>query len=142
MSEAEYVSVPKERYMELLEKEKKYDASKKRKKKDDKRGDLLTFGEYRNVKLSEAEYERLSREYGADADEAIKILDEYIENKGDKYKNHNLTIRSWVMDAVGEQKIKRAKMKDEERRYGIGGNTGLNFDLSDIFECPRAKENG
>ena len=31
-------------------------------------------------------------------DEHIKILDEYIETSGKKYKNHSLVIQKWVHD--------------------------------------------
>ena len=38
--------------------------------------------------------------------EAIKYLDEYIQMKGAKYKDHNLTLRKWVFDAVKRDKSK------------------------------------
>lgn len=63
-----------------------------------------TFGEYRNVKLTDSEYNRLAGDYGEDLrNEAIKFFDEYIEEKGYKSKSHNLAIRRWVIDAVKER---------------------------------------
>ena len=67
------------------------------------------FGEYKHVKLTEDELERLQLDYGSvETDEAIKYLDEYIEMKGTKYKNHNLVLRKWVFDAVKEKNHKKS----------------------------------
>jgi hypothetical protein len=65
------------------------------------------FGDYKHVRLTEDEFNRLENEYGSvNTEEAIKYLDEYIEMKGTKYKNHNLVLRKWVFDAVKEKKRK------------------------------------
>jgi hypothetical protein len=59
------------------------------------------YGEYRHVKLSDAERDRLFNDYGeGDTLAAIKYLDEYKERKGYKSKNDNLTLRKWVFDAI------------------------------------------
>ena len=39
-------------------------------------------------------------------DDCIRFLDEYIEMKGYKAKNHYLCIKKWVLDAVKEQRRK------------------------------------
>ena len=63
------------------------------------------YGEYNHVLLTDTEYKHLVNDYGQDAThDAIKYLDEYIEMKGAKYKNHNLVLRKWVFDAVGSKK--------------------------------------
>lgn len=68
-------------------------------------------GEYKHVLLTDDEYEKLVNENGqATADEVIKFLDEYIEDKGYKSKSHYMAIKRWVLDAVNERKAKnRAK---------------------------------
>lgn len=59
------------------------------------------YGEYNHVLLTDKERERLVNDFGEEVTHnAIKYLDEYIEMKGAKYKNHNLAIRKWVIDAV------------------------------------------
>lgn len=66
-----------------------------------------TFGEYRHVRLTDAEVERLHNDYGIEkTDAAIKYLDEYIEMKGTKYTSHNLVLRKWVFSAVDERQRK------------------------------------
>ena len=65
------------------------------------------YGEYNHVLLTDVERDRLFNDYGeADTLSAIKLLDEYIEETGKKYKNHNLTMRRWVFDALKERKGK------------------------------------
>ena len=65
-------------------------------------------GEYNHVKLTDAEYNKLTDDFGSELrDKAIKLLDEYIEEKGYKSKSHNLAIRRWVMDAVRERESKK-----------------------------------
>lgn len=63
------------------------------------------YGEYRHVKLTDSEREKLFSEYGElETMEAIKFLDEYIEMKGYKAKSHYLALRKWVFNAVRESK--------------------------------------
>lgn len=90
--------VHKQEYKEL-----KNEKNEKNKEKEINK-EKEVFGEYRNVKLTDAEYVRLADDYGEDLrHELIKYLDEYLEENPaykKKTKNHNLTIRRWVVDAV------------------------------------------
>lgn len=56
------------------------------------------YGEYQHVLLTDKEHTHLLDLYGNSLDEHIKILDEYIETSGKKYKNHSLVIQRWVHD--------------------------------------------
>lgn len=56
------------------------------------------YGEYSHVLLTDKEHTHLLDLYGDSLDEHIKILDEYIETSGKKYKNHSLVIQKWVHD--------------------------------------------
>lgn len=59
------------------------------------------YGEYNHVLLTDKQRDTLFDEYGEmETMEAIKYLDEYIEMKGYKAKNHYLCIRKWVFDAL------------------------------------------
>ena len=84
------------------------------------------YGEYKHVKLTDSELEKLKSEYSNYLD-LITYLDEYIEMKGYKAKNHYLCIKKWVVNAVKEhnfksnskpewidKKIERDDMSDEE----------------------------
>lgn len=63
------------------------------------------YGEYKHVRLTDTEYQKLCEEYGdIDTGRAIRYLDEYIEMKGYKAKSHYLCIRKWVFDAVKREK--------------------------------------
>ncbi len=94
---------------------------KKNNKKEKEKENKITFGEYQNVKLTQAEYDRLANDYSADIrDKCVKFLDAYIEEKGYKSKSHNLAIRRWVVDAVNRQNGK--------------GNNQRNL-IDELWEC-------
>ena len=57
------------------------------------------YGEYKKVLLKDDELEKLKKDY-SNWQELITYLDEYIEMKGYKAKNHYLCIKKWVVDAV------------------------------------------
>ena len=53
-------------------------------------------GEYSHVLLTDLQHEKLVADFGRKkAEQLIKRLDEYIQMKGAKYKDHNLVMRSW-----------------------------------------------
>lgn len=64
-------------------------------------------GEYKHVRLTDEEHDKLVSEYGEDTtNDAIRLLDEYIEEKGTKYKSHYLAMKRWVFSAVEERQNK------------------------------------
>lgn len=66
-------------------------------------------GEYSHVLLTEDQEQKLIDEYGEIVTaKAITFLDEYIEMKGYKAKNHYLAIKKWVIDAVKEREPKQS----------------------------------
>lgn len=84
-------------------------------------------GEYGHVLLTDEQEQKLMDEYGEIVTiKAIEFLDEYIEEKGYKAKNHYLTIRRWVIDAVKER-----APKDR----GLGSS----FDTDEFFEAALQK---
>lgn len=69
------------------------------------------YGEYSHVLLTDTQLERLVDDYGkTETQEAIKFLDEYIQMKGYKARDHNLAIRKWVFRAIDEHRSKVVKM--------------------------------
>lgn len=70
------------------------------------------YGSEKNVFLTQAEYDRLKNEYPC-ADEAIEFLSGYIVEKAYVTKDHNRTIRRWVIEAVEKkQPNKQQSIKD------------------------------
>ena len=83
-------------------------------------------GEYQHVLLTDSEIEKLIEEHGKEMTvKLIKFLDEYIEMKGYKAKNHYLAIKKWVVDAVRE--------REGKRKVNTGVPTGSQDDLDDFF---------
>ena len=70
------------------------------------------------MKLTEEEKERLIDDYGESFFEmCVKVLDEYKEQTGKKYKNDNLAIRKWVVDAVKKKGVKSNGNKEQRKYY-------------------------
>ncbi len=57
-------------------------------------------GEYRNIRLSDEEYETLKKEI-PNADDYIERLSEYIESTGREYASHFATVRRWFKQDKG-----------------------------------------
>lgn len=65
------------------------------------------YGEFKHVRLTEDEHERLIKDYGEEVtNEAIKAVDEYCESSGKRYKNYSLAIRNWGV-REGKERIER-----------------------------------
>ena len=74
------------------------------------------YGEYSHVLLTDKEHTHLLELYGDSLDEHIKILDEYIETSGKKYKNHSLVLQKWVHDEW-EKRNKSKPVKLDSKFY-------------------------
>ena len=63
----------------------------------------LTFGEYRNVFLTEKEYKQLKTDFSG-LDSLIEQLSAYIQSTGKKYADHAATLRIWAKRQMSKQK--------------------------------------
>lgn len=69
--------------------------------KNEKNDKKNIYGEYKHVRLTQKQYDKLITDYGEESLlAAIKYLDEYMQMKGRTYSDHNLVLRKWVFDAV------------------------------------------
>ena len=73
------------------------------------------YGEYEKVLLTDAEHDKLVNEYGVEfTDKCISHLDCYIKEKGSyKSKDHYLSIKRWVVDAVNERETRKSKTSSD-----------------------------
>lgn len=95
------------------------------------------YGEFQHVLLTDKEHTHLLDLYGDSLDEHIKILDEYIETSGKKYKNHSLVIQKWVHD----EWMKRNKDKPTtlDSKLYAEQNTKTDKEVQDEFNRLRAQ---
>lgn len=95
------------------------------------------YGEYSHVLLTDKEHTHLIELYGDSLDEHIKILDEYIETSGKKYKNHSLVLQRWVHD----EWMKRNKDKPItlDSKFYVEQNTKTDKEVQDEFNRLRAQ---
>lgn len=63
--------------------------------KESKKQTKHRYGEYKNVLLTDTEFDKLKEEYPTDYGDRIERLSFYIESTGKSYKNHLATIRNW-----------------------------------------------
>ena len=72
-------------------------------------------GEFGHVLLTDDELSKLSADLGEPTvSEYIKRLDEYIEQKGAKYRNHSLTIRNWAKRDTERGQPKQPALQPEK----------------------------
>ena len=81
-----------------------------------------SFGEFKNVKLTEQEYKNLIIDYGElKANEFITRLDNYIESTGKRYKSHYATILNWIRKEQADKKqsgkVKKTRFEDIQEMY-------------------------
>ena len=62
------------------------------------------YGMYKNVLLSDEDYQKLQAEFPHDYSERIDRLSEYIASTGKKYKSHLATIRAWARKDTTQKK--------------------------------------
>ena len=94
------------------------------------------YGEFQHVLLTDKEHTHLLDLYGNSLDEHIKILDEYIETSGKKYKNHSLVIQKWVHD----EWMKRNKEKPTlDSKFYAEQSTKTDKEVQDEFNRLRAQ---
>ncbi|MCP3686291.1 MAG: hypothetical protein GY861_26910 [bacterium] len=94
------------------------------------------YGEYGKVRLTEREYKKLNADWGQDKlDEMIRVLDEGIELKGYKYKNHNLAIRKWANNQTEIKSKPQEVLANVYNRFLEEEKNGKNRDnpSSDLF---------
>lgn len=80
---------------------------------DNKKQTKKSFGEFQHIKLTETHLEKLKLLYGDKTQEAINILDSYIESTGKKYKNHYAVL--------GEHNWVYKKMQENKKSTRVGG---------------------
>lgn len=114
------------------ENEKNDKNEKKSKRADNPR---QTYGEYKHVRLTEEEFNRLCNDFGdKDTLQAIKILDEYCQETGKTYKDYNLTLRRWPMEEARKKPGKKTGGNDLDRIFAewdekYGGNQNDKRDI-------------
>lgn len=61
------------------------------------------YGEYKNVHLSDEEFEKLKKEFPNDYQKRIESVSEYCASTGKTYKNYLATIRTWARKETPKQ---------------------------------------
>ena len=107
-----------------IEKEIEKEIEKRDREKVKEKPKKHQYGEYKNVLLSDTEYEKLINEFPEDYQERIERLSEYIASTGKKYKNFLATIRSWAKkenqtQRNGKNEINSRDIKRDGSEYSM-----------------------
>ena len=79
--------------------------------------DKNMYGEFKNVRLKDGEYEKLKKKFPKDYAERIEALSVYMRSRGKTYKDHYATILNW---ARKEEKENASKPKPTEpKKYKV-----------------------
>lgn len=82
------------------------------------------YGEYKNVCLTDEEYEKLRSEFPDTFEAKINRLSEYMSQTGKSYKNHYATIRAWAKEDA-----------EKEKRESEQAALPSSFDTDDFFDA-------
>ena len=110
------------------------------------KAEKCAYGFFRNVYLTDGEYQDLCKEVGEDKlNKAILLLSAKIEQNG-KYKNdsHAAVIRLWVLRAVEENEVKDMELKSRKKKARgspaeaaeKAKRAGFDIEFEDVFEKP------
>ena len=85
------------------------------------------YGEFKNVLLSDDEYNLLIEQFG-NPEQLIKRLDEYKEQSGKQYNSDYMAIRKWVAEAVKEDEAKKPPIDETYNIDEINRKAMMNDD--------------
>lgn len=83
---------------------------------DDKKENIKKkYGEYKNVKFTDKEFEKVKEYFPKDYTQRIQDLDDYIQRTGKKYKDFFATLKTWARKEGYKPPDKDEKPKEEFR---------------------------
>lgn len=62
----------------------------------------ILYGEYKNIRLTDEEYQKVKDKLQSHTDTMIEKLSRYIKSSGKDYKDHYVTILSWYEQDKGK----------------------------------------
>ena len=101
-----------------IEIDKEIDKEREGEIEKDKKSTPIFYGEYKNVRLSKEEYEKLKEKLNSHTEIMINKLSRYMESSGKTYQNHYVTILKWYEE-------------DKDKLRHQGGNKKMNYDVGE-----------
>lgn len=99
------------------------------------------YGEFKNVKLTDQEIEKLQRDYPHEYADAIEALSNYLATKGKRYKSHYAVIRTWIRREQKERAEREeiSRRRSQERNNKNKLQSAPSYDINEIRQ--RAMQN-
>lgn len=99
------------------------------KRKEDKLKEYKEYGENKNVKFTDEEYEKVKAYFPEDYMERIQALDDYIQSKGKKYKDYFATLKTWARKDGYKPPSNSELQKEEYRTIDTSKLTEEEYDM-------------
>ncbi len=80
------------------------------------RPECKIYGEFKNVRLLQSEYEKLKSKYGVQLEQTLFSLSAYMASTGKKYTNHYAVLCKWCREDLAK---KSYKYKEAEPSYNL-----------------------
>lgn len=80
----------------------------------------IFYGEYKNIRLTDEEYQKLKNKLQSHTDTMIEKLSRYLKSKGTDYKDHYVTILNWYeqdKDKLSQKNIEKGSSKTYSTNY-------------------------
>ena len=100
-----------------IEIDKEIDKEREGEIEKDKKSTPIFYGEYKNVRLSKEEYEKLKEKLNSHTEIMINKLSRYMESSGKTYQNHYVTILKWYEE--DKEKLTQ-KSLNKKMNYDVG----------------------
>ena len=80
----------------------------------------ILYGEYKNIRLTDEEYQKLQEKMQGHIDTMIEKLSRYIKSSGKDYKDHYVTILNWYeqdKEKLTQKNIQNGSTKTYSSNY-------------------------
>ena len=91
------------------------------------------YGEYKNVMLTDEQYEELKDKFPVDYEERIERLSEYMSSTGKVYKNHLTTIKMWARMEKERGKTQGKARAAPNRSFRSGQEDVFGDEIYEVF---------
>lgn len=91
------------------------------------------YGEYKNVMLTDEQYENLKTEFPLDYKDRIERLSEYMSSTGKVYKNHLTTIKAWARMEKERGKTQGKARAAPNRSFRSGQEDIYSDEIYEVF---------
>ena len=88
-----------------------------------------SYGEYGNVKFTDAEYEEVKKYFPNDYEKRIQDVDDYVQRTGKKYKDFVATLKNWARKEGYKPPDIKPQKETKSMELDMSGLTSQEYDM-------------